>query len=59
MNKPGVTSVSWDAMKIFPSQQWKDGFGANLLSYAQGSMEWSAVSEDAVTSWKAQAEAAG
>ncbi|MCL2784592.1 MAG: ABC transporter substrate-binding protein [Propionibacteriaceae bacterium] len=55
MNKDGVTSVSWDAMLIFPSQDWKDGFGADLLSYAQGKMTWEQVSEDVISTWEAQA----
>jgi len=57
MGKSGVTSVSWSPFQIFPSQDWKNGFGADLLSYAQGSMTWDQVSADVVSTWKTQAAA--
>jgi len=58
MAKPGITSVSWGAMLVFPSQQFKDSFGADLLSYAQGKMDWAKVSSNVVANWKTQAAAA-
>ena len=58
MGKSGVTSVPWSPFQIFPSQDWKDAFGADLLSYAQGKMDWGKVSSDVVSSWKTQAAAA-
>lgn len=33
------TSVSWN-FTSFPSQQFKDDFGAALLEYASGSIDW-------------------
>jgi len=57
MGKSGVTSVSWSPFQIFPSQDWKDSFGADLLSYAQGSMTWDQVSSNVVSTWKTQAAA--
>ena len=56
-NKADTTTVSWSAFQIFPSQDWKDGFGADLLSYAQGKMDWTAVSADVISTWKTQAAA--
>jgi len=58
MAKPGVTSVSWSAFQVFPSQDWKNAFGADLLSYAQGKIDWTKVSSDVVSSWATQAAAA-
>jgi len=58
MSKQGVTSVSWSAFQVFPSQDWKNGFGADLLSYAQGKMDWAKVTSDVVSSWQTQAAAA-
>jgi len=58
MSKPGVTSVSWSPFQVFPSQDWKNAFGADLLSYAQGKMDWTKVSSDVVSSWKSEAAAA-
>ena len=56
-NKDGITTVSWSAFQIFPSQDWKNSFGADLLSYAQGQMTWDQVSSDVVSTWKTQAAA--
>ena len=39
MSKPGITSVAWN-FTLFPSQTFKDNFGASLLRYAQGSKDW-------------------
>ncbi|MDR0818632.1 MAG: ABC transporter substrate-binding protein, partial [Oscillospiraceae bacterium] len=46
--KSGIQNVPWN-FTVFPSQQFKDNFGGNLLEYAQGHVEWSEVS-DAVIS---------
>lgn len=46
-------SVSWN-FTAFPSQQFKDGFGTSLLSYAKGEKEWSAVIEDVREEWAAE-----
>ncbi len=50
MAKPGINSVPW-IFTLFPSQKFKDDFGASLLRYAQGSKEWSEVSSGLVSSW--------
>lgn len=43
-------NVPWN-FTVFPSQQFKDNFGGNLLQYAQGNMEWDAVAEAVVADW--------
>ncbi len=51
MSRPGVTSVSWN-FTLFPSQRFKDDFGASLLKYAQGSKSWDDVASDVVSTWE-------
>lgn len=53
MEKPGITSVSWN-FTVFPSQTFKDNFGASLLRYAQGSKKWAAVKADVVKDWASE-----
>ncbi len=52
-----VQNVPWN-FTVFPSQQWKNEYGANLLLYAQGQMEWSDVKDAAVSSWATEKAAA-
>lgn len=46
----GKTSVTWN-FTTFPSQQFKDDFGAALLEYCNGNMTWEDVSNLVVTRW--------
>lgn len=46
----GKTSVSWN-FTSFPSQQFKDDFGAALLEYSNGNMSWDDVKKTVVTRW--------
>ena len=46
----GKTSVSWN-FTTFPSQQFKDDFGAALLEYCNGNMTWDEVADLVVTNW--------
>ena len=46
MSKDGKTSVKWTFAGI-PSENWKQGFGASLLEYAQGTKDWDKVVEEA------------
>lgn len=48
--KSDITNVPWN-FTVFPSQQFKDDFGADLLLYAQGQEDWSTVAENVVTNW--------
>ena len=50
MAKPGITSVAWN-FTLFPSQTFKDNFGASLLRYAQGSKSWADVKASVVKDW--------
>ncbi|MDR0284014.1 MAG: ABC transporter substrate-binding protein [Propionibacteriaceae bacterium] len=59
MTTSGITSVPWSAFQVMPSQDWKNNFGAGLLTYAQGKADWSKVSSDMVADWAKQAAAAG
>lgn len=51
MNNADLYSVSWN-FTSFPSQTFKDNFGASLLQYAQGGKEWTQVVDDMKTEWK-------
>lgn len=53
-NKDGIQTVPWDFV-TFPSQEFKNQFGANLLKYAQGGMSWSDVEKAVVSGWKSEA----
>lgn len=55
MSKPGVTSVAWN-FTLFPSQTFKDNFGASLLRYAQGSKSWDEVKAGVVSDWAKESE---
>ncbi len=46
----GKTAVSWN-FTIFPSQDFKDDFGAALLEYCNGNMTWEDVVNTVVTRW--------
>lgn len=55
MSKPGITSVAWN-FTLFPSQTFKDNFGASLLRYAQGSKTWAEVKEGVVSDWAKESD---
>ena len=48
-----LTFVSWN-FTAFPSQQFKDDFGTNLLAYCKGEMEWSAVIQATKAQWASE-----
>ena len=47
----GIENIPWN-FTIFPSQEFKNEFGAALLQYAQGTREWSDVVTAVTESWK-------
>lgn len=47
-------NVAWDFV-VFPSQTFKDNFGAALLQYAQGKMQWPDVKQTFIDQWKVEA----
>jgi len=49
----GKTSVSWN-FTTFPSQTFKDDFGAALLEYANGNMTWDEVAELFISEWASE-----
>jgi raffinose/stachyose/melibiose transport system substrate-binding protein len=55
-NKQGVKTVPWD-FTCFPSQNFKNDFGAKLLAYAQGQCSWDDVKNEVVSKWKSEAAA--
>ncbi len=55
--KSGIQNVPWN-FTIYPSQQFKDNFGANLLLYAQGQMSWDDVAAQVVSDWASEKAAA-
>lgn len=55
MSKPGITSVAWN-FTLFPSQTFKDNFGASLLRYAQGAKSWEDVKASVVKDWAAESD---
>jgi len=46
----GKTPVTWN-FTTMPSENWKNGVGAALTDYAQGTGEWSAVEKAFVEGW--------
>jgi hypothetical protein len=54
----GAKSVPWTFAAI-PSEQWKADFGAALLEYINGSMDWAKVESIAKSSWAKEAQIAG
>ena len=53
----GKTAVKWNFSTI-PSEKWKDGVGAALLDYAQGTGDWDGVKTAFVDGWKTEYDAA-
>lgn len=53
MENSDLSSVTWN-FTSFPSQQFKDDFGAKLLEYASGSVEWDEVKQSVIDSWAAE-----
>lgn len=54
MDKEGIDNIPW-SFTVFPSQTFKNDFGAALLQYAQGSRDWDYVVERTISSWKTEA----
>lgn len=57
MNKENTETIPW-YFTLFPSQTFKDNFGASLLKYAQGTKDWDAVKRDMVVDWEKESRAA-
>ena len=57
MNKENTETIPW-YFTLFPSQTFKENFGASLLKYAQGTKDWDAVKRDMVADWEKESRAA-
>ncbi len=53
ISNPDLYNVAWNFL-VFPSQTFKDNFGAALLQYAQGSMPWDDVKQLFIDQWKSE-----
>ncbi|MBD5089864.1 MAG: carbohydrate ABC transporter substrate-binding protein [Clostridiales bacterium] len=53
MSNKDLYSVNWN-FTAFPSQQFKDDFGADLLNYTKGKREWEQVMEDVKSKWASE-----
>jgi len=56
METDGVVSIPWN-FTVFPSQTFKENFGASLLKYAQGSKTFDQVEDDMVSDWEKESRA--
>ena len=57
MDKEDIKTIPWN-FTVFPSQTFKENFGASLLKYAQGTKSWEQVKKDAIDSWKKESQIA-
>jgi len=57
MSKDGIKTVPW-TFAAFPSQNFKNAFGAALLEYAQGGKTWDEVVAIVKDQWKVEKAAA-
>ena len=55
MNRDNVTTIPWN-FTVFPSQTFKENFGASLLSYAQGAKSFEQVKTEMVSDWKKESK---
>lgn len=55
MSREDKESVDWN-FTLFPNQVFKDNFGSNLLSFAQGTKPWTDVKNEFITDWKRESE---
>lgn len=53
MNNKNVKNIPWN-FTVFPSQNFKEGFGTSLLKYAQGTMTWDELKSKVVSDWKSE-----
>ncbi|SDM79944.1 ABC transporter substrate-binding protein [Acetanaerobacterium elongatum] len=56
-SKKDINNVAW-TFAAFPSQKFKDDFGAALLEYVQGGKTWDDVKKVVIDGWKTERAAA-
>ena len=57
MNDENVRNIPWQ-FTVFPSQNFKDDFGAVLLQYVQGTKSFEDVKNTVVSKWESESNAA-
>ena len=55
MDKDNINTIPWN-FTVFPSQTFKDDFGAALLQYAQGNKNWEYVKELVIKMWEKESK---
>ena len=55
MNRDNIKTIPWN-FTLFPSQTFKENFGASLLGYAQGNKTFEKVKSDMVADWKKESK---
>lgn len=55
MNKGDIKTIPWN-FTVFPSQTFKNDFGAALLQYAQGTKNWEDVKNLVVERWERESK---
>ena len=55
MNQENTFTIPWQ-FTIFPSQAFKEDFGAVLLQYAQGTKSWDDVKNTVISRWKSESD---
>lgn len=53
MKNTDLTTIPWN-FTVFPSQNFKNDFGASLLQYAQGTKSWEDVKKTVTERWKSE-----
>lgn len=53
LSDSNLYNVAWN-FTVFPNQTFKNNFGAALLQYAQGKMQWPDVKQLFIDQWKAE-----
>jgi raffinose/stachyose/melibiose transport system substrate-binding protein len=53
VSNPDLYNVAWN-FTVFPNQDFKNAFGAALLQYAQGKMQWPDVKQLFIDQWAIQ-----
>ena len=53
MSNKDLYNVDWN-FTTFPSQQFKDDFGAALLEYCNGNQDWDSVKQLVIDEWASE-----
>lgn len=56
MNKENIKTIPWN-FTLFPTQTFKDNFGASLLQYAQGTKTFDDVKQQVIKDWASESAA--